>query len=77
MTLKAYMDELRNIAERHTLENANMSNRPPLQTEKPYKPLTEQIMELMSTLPPIRKASPWLMEELVPRCRVPHDYAVI
>ena len=67
MTLKAYMDELRTIAEQQAQELANASNRAHPLTEQPYKPLTEQIQDLMNTLPPIRKASPWLMEELVPR----------
>lgn len=69
MTLKSYMDELRAKAEQQGLDHANASNRSPVRTEHAYKPLTEQISELMNTLPPALRNRPWTVAELALRLK--------
>ena len=60
--LKDYIDNLR--------QNAIEQNTPkdlPQQQAQAYKPLTEQITELMQSLPYALKNKPWSMQELVSR----------
>ncbi len=60
--LKEYIDNLRqNVIEQNTPKEV------PQQQVPRYKPLIEQITELMQSLPYALKNKPWSMQELVSR----------
>lgn len=60
--LKDYIDNLRQNA---TAKSEKIES--PAQQARTYKPLTEQITELMQSLPHALKNKPWSMQELVSR----------
>lgn len=60
--LKDYIDNLRQNA---TVQNEKKES--PEKQLRTYKPLTEQITELMQSLPYALKNKPWSMQELVSR----------
>ena len=60
--LKDYIDNLR-----QTAVAQNTPKEPSPKQVRVYKPLTEQITELMQSLPYALKNKPWSMQELVSR----------
>jgi hypothetical protein len=69
MTMKTYIDQLKANTEAANLRivEAKVKSQQPNKRILCDKPLTDQITELMQSLPPAQRDRPWSMEELVAR----------
>jgi hypothetical protein len=71
MTMKMYVDQLKANSDEANLRH-EAAKAKKQKTDKRIlcdKPLTEQITELMASLPPAQRDRPWSMEELVARLK--------
>lgn len=79
MYLRHYREQLRQIREASLRAEEEQRQRKASQSAAPtYKPLDQQIEELMRSLPPAQRNRPWSMDELVLRLQGryrPHPHA--